>query len=407
MQPLNYRQRRRSASGEPIGRRHPGPARAVPRPLEVCWEAPLFEAIGYGSEARAFVLGLDDLSVPLQARPVCWTGRPCALDATVRQRLLQMTRVPLAGVPVHVHHGFPLHWRRDSKAVRNIGRTMFETDGIPAEWVRACNAMDEIWVPAPFNVETFAASGVRRAGLIVMPGPISTSEFHPGPPAMALAGRRPFRFLSVFDWSWRKGWDILLRAYCTEFRRGHDNVRLLLKVDSSYGRSGRDLRQMVRSFIERQLRLPLCRVPPITVMSRLLPQRQLPGLYRSADCFVLPTRGEGWGRTLMEAMATGLPTIGTRWGGSLAFMHESNAYLCEIDGLVPVPAHALCEAPAFRGHRWAEPSADHLRTLMRHVFQHRAEARRRGRRGRADLARRYDVHVVCRQVADRLVEIAG
>ena len=65
----------------------------------------------------------------------------------------------------------------------------------------------------------------------------------------------------------------------------------------------------------------------------------MPRLYAAADAYVLPTRGEGWGRPYMEAMAMGLPTIGSRWSGNLEFMHDGNAWL--VDGeLVPV-AHGM------------------------------------------------------------------
>ncbi len=40
------------------------------------------------------------------------------------------------------------------------------------------------------------------------------------------------------------------------------------------------------------------------------PQADMPSLYKSVDCFVLPSRGEGWGRPQVEAMAMGLPLIG-------------------------------------------------------------------------------------------------
>jgi glycosyltransferase involved in cell wall biosynthesis len=44
---------------------------------------------------------------------------------------------------------------------------------------------------------------------------------------------------------------------------------------------------------------------------RLLPEgvasADMPGLYKTADAFVLPSRGEGWGRPHCEAMAMGLP----------------------------------------------------------------------------------------------------
>ena len=40
-------------------------------------------------------------------------------------------------------------------------------------------------------------------------------------------------------------------------------------------------------------------------------QRDIPKLYAAVDAFVLPTRGEGWGRTITEAMCMELPVIGT------------------------------------------------------------------------------------------------
>jgi len=40
-------------------------------------------------------------------------------------------------------------------------------------------------------------------------------------------------------------------------------------------------------------------------------QTDMPRLYKSVDAFVLPSRGEGWGRPHTEAMSMGLPVIGT------------------------------------------------------------------------------------------------
>ena len=42
-----------------------------------------------------------------------------------------------------------------------------------------------------------------------------------------------------------------------------------------------------------------------------LPQGDMPSFYKTMDCLVLPTRGEGWGRPISEAMAMELPVIGT------------------------------------------------------------------------------------------------
>ena len=52
----------------------------------------------------------------------------------------------------------------------------------------------------------------------------------------------------------------------------------------------------------------------------------LAGGGRAADAFVLPSRGEGWGRPHVEAMAMGLPVIATNWSGPTAYLDEAVGY---------------------------------------------------------------------------------
>lgn len=42
-----------------------------------------------------------------------------------------------------------------------VGRTMFETAGLPEHLVKHCNAMDEVWVPTEFNKDTFVSAGTH------------------------------------------------------------------------------------------------------------------------------------------------------------------------------------------------------------------------------------------------------
>jgi glycosyltransferase involved in cell wall biosynthesis len=70
------------------------------------------------------------------------------------------------------------------------------------------------------------------------------------------------------------------------------------------------------SWLQRQLGVgadALAQLPRVYLHTRLLDDATYRRLYVSADCVVMPTRGEGWGRPQMEAMAMARPLITTNW----------------------------------------------------------------------------------------------
>lgn len=363
---------------------------------------PIYGGSGYAEENLDLVLTLARRQVPLQIIPYGRVAdREGLLEPALRCQLesLQACRLDLARSVFY--QALPASgFQVDLRGRRNIGRTTFETARIPSSWVERCNQMDEIWVPSRFNERTFRQSGVESDRLRVLPEGVDTELFRPGVEPLALDGRRRFTFLSIFDWQDRKAPEILLEAYASEFRPDED-VALMLKV-TTHNQPGLDVEALVLDFLESALGRSLEQLPPILLLSGMVPRPLLPRLYAAADAFVLPTRGEGWGRPLAEALACELPVIATRWGGQLDFLHDGNSFLIDVERVGPVPPEVDLEV--FAGQRWAEPSRDHLRALMRQVVARPEVARRRAQRGRQELVERWDVRKTTGRLADELIE---
>ncbi len=146
------------------------------------------------------------------------------------------------------------------------------------------------------------------------------------------------------------------------------------------------------------------RLPAIRLLPSGLSSAQLVTLYARVDCFVLPSRGEGWGRPHVESMSMSLPIIATFWSGPEAFMSEQNSFPLSIEKELV----AVKEGPfAKQGHKWAQPSLTHLRQLMREVYTHPAAARERGRRARKDMQEKFCPACVAKIVVRELARIQG
>ncbi|KXZ50642.1 hypothetical protein GPECTOR_15g326 [Gonium pectorale] len=401
--------------------------REGPAPLNfpVWWMAPFWSGSGYSSEAINYVLSLTR-SKQIR-REDLWVGHhgdtyrdkvveAMALDDREELRSLEANvgtleqqsplRPPAARPAVVVCHSLPTNWQlpeptdgqqdqcppkaREHGYVYLVGRTMFETDRLPGVFVSRCNAMNEIWVPSQWAVEVFTASGVDPGKLVVVPEGVNTTWFDPelyepmpmpqgdlvfgedtGSDNNTRGSDPPFRLLSTFKWEPRKGWDVLLEAYLTEFT-ADDAIELYIITKPFVG--GGDFKLHMHNWLRRaQRRLGLPpdvlsapgRLPRLYVISSRISDADFPRYYKAADAFVLPSRGEGWGRPHVEAMAMGLPLISTNWSGITAYLDESVGYPIAVERLTTVSDNSVWW---FRGLKWAQPSVHHTRQLMRHVY---------------------------------------
>ncbi|WP_373061806.1 glycosyltransferase [Gemmatimonas sp.] len=371
------------------------------------WSGPVYEPTGYADEGRGLLRAMDALGLNVALRPLT-EERPGFKKLLSREDLETFARQEARQVhpDFAVCRHFPADaFIRHANARVSVGRTMFETDSLPAHWIERCNERDELWLPSQFNRETFAEAGVRTPSIIV-PGGIDTTRYHEDITPLSVPGLRGTVFLSVFEWRYRKGWDVLLRAWANAFEPDED-VTLLLRTYPSSKSDGRDQQTVIESAIDEFLQTKCGKsrhqVAPIVALTETLPDSALPSLYAVAHAFVLPTRGEGWGRPLMEAMASGLPVIATRWSAHLEFMNDANSLLLDSEGLEEITDPTL---PLYVGQRWASPSAEHCTTLLRRVHADREGARAIGAAARADMAANWTWERPAKIIAERLAELA-
>ena len=186
-----------------------------------------------------------------------------------------------------------------------------------------------------------------------------------------------------------------MRAYAAAFTR-RDDVLLVLRVNNFD--ADVDVARQIAA-----LRLPADAPPIVVIYNRQISDDSLGSLYRSADCFVLPTRGEGWGLPILEAMACGLPVIATDWSGQTEFFHGGVGYPLRVRRLVA--ANAKC--PYYLGWRWADPDEEHLIALMRYVYEHPGEARQVGARAAQEAAARWTWAHAAERIHTRLLTVAA
>jgi GT2 family glycosyltransferase len=362
----------------------------------VVWQSSMNLMGGYSVSSRAVLEALEEAWVHASYRYVYGPGTPYPLpepEAAPTHRL-------------HVVRNRRLPWRPPVSVVfgqgdvfhRNLGRykvgfTMLEVDGFPKEWSKQAQRMDEVWVPNELNRDGLRAGGLKRP-IHKIPLGVDTHYFHPG----GVAHRSPNEelvYLSVLEWGERKAPELLLQAFSEEFSV-KEPVRLVCKI------SNRDRALSVREEI-RKLGLSSSGGRISYLFNMDIPHCQLPALYRSADCFVSTSRGEGWGMPLLEAMACGLPAIATDWGGHQEFFDERVGYPLRIRGTVP----AVARCPYYEGHRWADPDPEHLRHLLRWVYEHREEAAERGSRAALEASQRWTWESTARAIVERLKAIGG
>ena len=375
--------------------------------IDVLYYSCPYDLSGYGAVSRNHLKNLIDykkLGLNLRLRVKKFWGGVSPDLGEAGKALRDLEKTPIASENfIFLEHLTPENFFIDPRAGYHIAYTPFETDSAPISWLLPLRGMDEIWVPSRHNKSAYAKVGINPDKIHVIQHGVEIERFNPTVEPLKY-NRGKFNFGSMFDWTERKNPIALIRAYYNAFFKGEDVTltirtfwRFPLEKSKEYIMS--EVQKIKEGYGGRK------HFPKILFWFDTLNEDIVPNLYRSFDCFVLPTRGEGFGLPFIEAMACGVPTIGPKWGGNTEFMNDANSMLVE-GKVVPIENQMFLKMqPQYGGQSWFDINEVELSHAMRWVYDHAEKAQKIADNGVKDVQENWTWKKTAAKIYKRLEEI--
>ena len=229
----------------------------------------------------------------------------------------------------------------------------WEESRFPPAWVQEFNAhLSGITVMSQHVAKVLIDSGVR-APIAVSGIGVDHWERVQASNVMPMEAKT-FRFLHVSSCFPRKGVQELLRAYGLAFRT-QDDVTLVIKT---FPNPHNEIHQWLS-----EIRATDASFPDVLIIEEDFSDSQLKSLYLQCQVLVAPSRAEGFGLPLAEAMLSGLAVVATAWSGQLDFCNSETAWLVNFDFVYAQSHFELSDSV------WARPDVNHLSQTLVQVHQ--------------------------------------
>ena len=357
--------------------------------MRILIEGPVYDPSGIGKVTRNLALTLryfGDVRIKIVSR---WGGD--LIEVSDLKILKKMEVTPMKKPYYHIQFIRPERCYPNPFAIATIGLCLFETDRIPLSWVIYGKQVNAVWSTSEFNHNTFTKFGLKNK-LVPFCG-VDPNYYRPNIKPLDNLHRKKFNFISNFEWTPRKGWDILLQAYWREFTP-QEKVSLTIKA---YFGPKKNRLYILQQIQELKNAMRLKEIPTTIVCTDIIPDDKMPNFYASGDCYVSASRGDGFGLGELEASVSGLPVIAPAWGGDHSYLPKENLISCIVE---PVNSKIQIEiCPSFLGGLWCKPSVENLKFLLRRAFQRKLLVAKK------DKLRKYNWHSLAENIVKELAQI--
>ena len=364
------------------------------KPLFVI-SCPIDTHSGYGARSRDIVRAIVELNkYDVKIFPQRWGNTPFGFiknnpEWKFLEPLLlhqpQLPRQPEIWAQITV----PNEFQKIGKY--NIGITAgIETTIAPAEWVEGCNRMDLILGSSKHTIDVLRNSKFEKRnkktnqpeGNIIWDGKgeimfegANTEIYKPIKSNFDLSNvKESFAYLFVGHWMQgnmgedRKNVGLLIKAFFETFKNKKNRPALILKT-SQVGASYMDRDAIISKINQIKATCNIKNFPNIYLLHGEFTDIEMNEIYNhpKIKAMVSLTKGEGFGRPLLEFSLTNKPIIATNWSGHIDFLNPEFTTLLQgtLKNVHPSAANKMLLKDA----QWFNVDTIHVGHYLKDMFE--------------------------------------
>ena len=291
--------------------------------------------------------------------------------------------------------------------------TVFESNLLPIGWKENLEQSDLILTASQWGAEIIR-NEVPEKNVEVVPEGVDIALYHQWNRLTDTKSwardskpkdhfKHCFNFLSVGKFESRKSFEELIEAYATNFSEKPD-TRLLLRLHNVFRDGYMD---EVNRLIPAELRNQILIIQGHQNNVMLSPE-QMAYLHRMSHCFVYPSKGEGWGLPLIEAISSGTPFVATHYSGQTEYLRHCQQSFSKIK----FDIDTIIDNDFFKFHKfksnampcWAYPQVKSIGENMKNIYENWHAIRQQSKVNADIIHRNFSWHISAKVFLDRILE---
>jgi len=255
------------------------------------------------------------------------------------------------------------HYFYDSYDKPKIAYNVWESTLQPEGFFNQIMTYDEMWVPSKWQREVTIAQGFDPERIKVVPEGVDDKTFYPEeiqPWGLYEDGR--FKYILFGRWDYRKSIKEIIETFLKTFDKS-EPIDLIVSIDNPFGSE-------IDGMNSTEERLKFYGLEDDRIKIIHFPSREEYVKYlKTGHVFLSCARSEGWNLPLIEAMASGTPSIYSECSAQMEFA-EGKGHPVRIVGEKPAIAnnYGRFTMSELVGNYY-EPDFDHLSKVMRDVYE--------------------------------------